>query len=344
MKRRVRTHSLVLPAVAALIGLAAAGFLGSPALAKTAAAPRNVSLPTISGTLRQGETLTATNGTWENSPTAFSYRWQRCGTDGTGCANIAAAVRRRYTLTAADVDHTMRVVVTATNADGQASATSRASGVVSADSGPRNTQRPTISGVPRVGEELTADPGTWTGGVSSFAYQWQRCDTVGSNCSDVTGANGRTYGVRAADVGRTLRVEVTARNEAGSTSSTSDRTAVVRSATSPPPPPPPPPSGNRRPTIALLNARLLGRKVYVRVRICDDSRKNVTIIERDSKPGVRSYTRRFATLTPPRPCGVYSRSWIPAPRFRTPGRFTVTLWARDKSGLQSAPVRRVFFR
>jgi hypothetical protein len=101
---------------------------------------------------------------------------------------------------------------------------------------------------------------------------------------------------------------------------------------------------NKRPTIAVLFSRLMGRKTYIRVRICDDSRKNVTIIERDSKPGRLSSVRRFTTLTPPRLCGVYSRTWIPAPRFRTAGRYTVSLWARDKSGLMSRPTHRTFIR
>src|SRR2546430_3920232 len=56
----------------------------------------------------------------------------------------------------------------------------------------------------------------------------------------------------------------------------------------------------------------------------------------------RSYTRRFATLVPPAPCAVYTRHWTPAPRFRGPGRFTITLRARDKSGLTSLPARRSF--
>ena len=47
---------------------------------------------------------------------------------------------------------------------------------------------------------------------------------------------------------------------------------------------------------------------------------------------------------PPRPCGVYTRHWLPALRFRGPGRYTVTLRARDKSGLTSLPARRTFNR
>ena len=79
------------------------------------------------------------------------------------------------------------------------------------------------------------------------------------------------------------------------------------------------------------------------MRVCDDSYKNLTIIARDSKPGVASHTRRFATLAPPRPCAALTRSWVPGPRFRH-GRYTVTVWARDKSGKTSRPARRTFSR
>jgi len=88
----------------------------------------------------------------------------------------------------------------------------------------------------------------------------------------------------------------------------------------------------------------LGAKVYARFRICDDSFKNLTIIETDSRPGKLSYTRRFATLAAPMPCGVYTRHWTPVARFRGPGRYTLTLRARDKSGLTSLPARRTFVR
>ena len=324
-------------AIVALAGTLLAGAIASSA---PAAAPVNSSQPTITGTPQQGKTLTASNGVWTNSPTSFAYQWQRCNADGSSCVNIAIATKKTYTLVAADVDHTIRVVVTATNADGHDAANSKPTAVISANTAPRNTTRPTISGTAQVGEPLTADPGKWTGGVRSFGYQWQRCTAAGLNCVDIDGADGKTYGVRTVDVGSTLRVKVKATNLAGSQEETSDRSDVVKSSTAPPPSTS---ARNHRPTIRIFSARFVGARLYVRFRVCDDSRKNLNIIERDSKRGVPSYTRRFATLVPPRPCASLRRNWLPAPRFRH-GRYVVTMTARDKSGLTSLPARRTFFR
>jgi hypothetical protein len=320
----------------ALIALVAAGFLASSA---RAAAPSNTTPPTISGTLEKGKTLTAQKGTWTNAPLSYFYRWQRCGADGTGCTNIDNAVLKTYTLKTADVDHTIRVVVTASNADGQTAANSQVTDVVSSNTAPINTARPTISGTAKSGEELTAANGTWTGGVRSYAYQWQRCDSGGAGCGDVAGATGKTYGVRSADVTHTLRVVVTAANLAEPASANSDTTAVVRPAVSPSPPP----AVNHRPTIAIISVRFVGARVYARFRVCDDSGRNLNIPERDSKRGVPAYRRTFRTLHPPRACAALTRSWLPAPRFRH-GRYTLTLWARDYAGLISRPASRTFFR
>ena len=119
--------------------------------------------------------------------------------------------REDVSVVAADRGHTLRVRVTAVNADGAVNARSAQTAVVGPNSGaPQNQTRPTISGETTVGELLTADPGTWSNAPTSYAYQWQRCDLDASVCFDVGGATNKAYGVRDADVGYRLAVVVTA--------------------------------------------------------------------------------------------------------------------------------------
>ena len=319
------------------LGAAAAVTLGVAEPA-TAAPPVNTAPPTVSGTAQVGQSLTAGDGTWSNTPTSFAYQWLRCNAGGNSCDNVANGTQSTYTLVGADSGNTMRVRVTATNADGSASAQSAQTAVVApatSSTAPRNTSPPTITGAPRVGVELTAGDGTWTANPTSFAYQWKRCDADVATCTNVVGANGKTYGVRLADLGYRLRVAVTARNARGSATANSAITALVAPTAT---------ITNRRPTLVIISVRFSGARVYARFRICDDSKKNVTILATDSRPGKVPQTRRFTTLVPPRPCGVYTRNWLPAARFRGPGRYTVTLRARDTSGLTSLPARRSFSR
>src|SRR6185436_12094237 len=117
-----------------------------------------------------------------------------------------------YTTTAADTGKGVRVVVTASNAAGNASASSDFASVNPA--APVPTTRPSISGTARDGDTLTADPGTWSGSQATFAYQWVRCDATGTSCVDIPGATQSTYTAQPEDVGARLRVRVTATNPA----------------------------------------------------------------------------------------------------------------------------------
>jgi glucose/arabinose dehydrogenase/PKD repeat protein len=95
---------------------------------------------------------------------------------------------------------------------------------------PANTSLPTISGTAQEGQTLTASTGSWSGTAPiTYAYQWRQCDAAGAACSNV-GTNSSTYALSSGDVGRTIRVVVTATNSAGSQSATSAQTAVVAAA------------------------------------------------------------------------------------------------------------------
>jgi predicted actin-binding protein len=109
------------------------------------------------------------------------------------------------------------------------------------DEGPATiTGAPSVVGVPKDDGTLTANPGTWNGtGPLNYSYQWQRCDAAGNNCQSIPGATGSSYTPSDSDVGSTIRVVVTATNDAGSSAPvTSAATAVTvpsaPSSTSPP--------------------------------------------------------------------------------------------------------------
>ncbi len=122
-----RQVSLIALIAASLLALAAAVGVGQAA---TQVAPVNTAPPTITGTTTVGQTLTASDGTWSNTPTTFAYQWLRCNGGGNSCASVANGTQKMYTLVGADAGHTMRVRVTATNADGSDSAQSAQSETV----------------------------------------------------------------------------------------------------------------------------------------------------------------------------------------------------------------------
>ena len=143
-----------------------------------------------------------------------------------GCTNISGAATNRYTLVAADQNYSVALKVTATNADGSASATSAQTAAVTQIPVPQNTSAPTVSGIAAVGKTLTTTNGSWNY-ASSYGYQWQRCDASGANCANISGATASTYTTVSADQGSTLRSVVTATNSSGSASANSVATSVI---------------------------------------------------------------------------------------------------------------------
>jgi P2-related tail formation protein len=190
-------------------------------------APVNSMAPAVSpATPQQGVLESSTNGTWSNSPTSYTYQWEDCNSSGGSCSNISGATSSSYTPTPTDVGHTLRLIVTATNAGGSGKATSGASNVV-VPPAPVNSTLPSVSGTTEEGQVLTASNGSWSNSPTSYSYQWARCNTSGESCANISGATSSSYTLAAGDVGHKLRVEVTATNAGGSGSATSEPTAVV---------------------------------------------------------------------------------------------------------------------
>ncbi len=193
-----------------------------------ALAPSNTSLPGISGTVRDGQTLTASTGVWEGTPPiTYTYQWQTCNSAGEDCANVSGATSSTYVLEHGDVGDTMRVVVRASNAGGSASATSEATGVVTA-APPSNTAAPVISGMVREEQTLSVSTGSWSGTLPfSYTYQWESCNEGGGECGNIAGATGGSYTLGSGNLETTLRVVVTATNGASSAPATSAASAAI---------------------------------------------------------------------------------------------------------------------
>jgi hypothetical protein len=145
----MRNNRLLIFATLGALALAASfavTVVGSGSAA-TQAAPVNTAPPTISGTVRVGETLTANNGTWtSDSPITFAYQWQRCDQNGGSCAAIGGANEKTYDLKNPDQGNTLRVRVTATNRDGSTARTTTPTAVVGERAAPTPTGCPTGNG------------------------------------------------------------------------------------------------------------------------------------------------------------------------------------------------------
>lgn len=74
--------------------------------------PVNTALPEISGDATVGEILTASHGTWTNTPTSYAYQWLNNG------STIGGATSATYILQAGDQGDDIGIRVTATNAVG----------------------------------------------------------------------------------------------------------------------------------------------------------------------------------------------------------------------------------
>jgi hypothetical protein len=219
-----------LPAVAGLVlGIAVVAVVATSAAARSAAVPGNTGQPEITGTPRVGQTLATSNGLWSNAPTSYRYRWLRCvNLQDQNCVAISGATARTYRLTGAENGKAVAALVRACNASGCGGfVNTKPFGPIAANVVPQAVAAPTIAGKPVAGEPLSAATGTWTGWPDSYAYQWVQCDSTGAACNAIAGATGQVFTARNEDVGKTIRVQVTARNPRGSNTATSAQTDLI---------------------------------------------------------------------------------------------------------------------
>ena len=177
-------------------------------------------VPTISGTVQVGETLTAdTTGIADAdglTNATYSYQWLGDDTD------IAGATSSTYTLAETNEGQTIKVrVIVTDDAENETTLTSAATDEVSfavqqQTANNPATGGPTISGTAQVGEMLTAD----TSGITdddglvnpTYSYQWVAND--GGTDADISGERDASYTLVADDVGKTIKLRVSFTDDA----------------------------------------------------------------------------------------------------------------------------------
>ena len=162
--------------------------------------------PTISGTAQVDETLTADTTGVEDADglinVSYSYQWMADGVD------IQDATSSTYKLVFPDQGKTIKVRVTFTDdRDNTETLTSEATGAVAAAPNRDATGAPTITGMPHVGQTLTADTSNIADqdGLAnvSYSYQWI------AGGSDIDGATGSSYELTFSEQRQTIQVRVT---------------------------------------------------------------------------------------------------------------------------------------
>lgn len=177
----------------------------------------NSAKPAITGTLKVGNVLTATKGTWAAVPAplpVYTYSWWR---DGSAIDGATAAT---YTLTPDDLAATITVRVQAAKA-GYATTTVESNATAAIGTGVlAPAPVPTVTGTAKVGATLTAVPGTWAAS-STLSYQWF------AGTTPIVDATTATLPLTADTFGKKITVAVTGTKPGLSATKTSLPTAAV---------------------------------------------------------------------------------------------------------------------
>ena len=218
----------------------------APTAAESNTAPTGA--PTISGTPQVGQTLTADTSAigdpdgLEN--VSYRYQWISSKTvidDVTGTSNILTsdvpgATNSTYTLAPADEGFTFQVKVSFTDdADYVESLTSEATVAVAPPPNTEPTGLPAATGTPQVGETLAADTSSIddADGLTkvSYSYQWIRSDNGAD--TDIAGETDSTYTLVLADLGKTIKVQVSFTDDADNDETLTSEATVAVAATVP---------------------------------------------------------------------------------------------------------------
>lgn len=170
--------------------------------------------PTLSGTARVGQELTATAGTWKPSSTKLAYTWLRDG------APIAGATASTYTLAAEDLGAKVSVTVTGSKS-GYTSVSATSSATAAVKIGRFSPPVPVVSGRANVLATLTVDPGVWVPSDATLTLQWLR-DGV-----EIEGATGAAYKLVADDLDASVSVRVTGAKEGFTSAAVTSAPVVV---------------------------------------------------------------------------------------------------------------------
>jgi hypothetical protein len=185
--------------------------------------------PLVTGPAMVGKTMTASDGVFVGLPEPrLSRAWYRCNVEQAemspltkDCVAIKGATGGLYQLVAADLGKYIAFGVTATNAYGDTVAYGVVPGkVVSA---PVMSKPATFTGSAKSGKTLTSSLGSWSGTAKIvYKYTWMRCTasykastSKGAKCSAISGASKATYKLASGDVGKYVRLVVTATNDYG---------------------------------------------------------------------------------------------------------------------------------
>ncbi|MEO6470859.1 MAG: CHAP domain-containing protein, partial [Aeromicrobium sp.] len=158
----------------------------------------NTAAPTISGTPKVGETLTLNGGTWTPDNLTYAYQWLRDG------VALGGATQTTYALTPEDSGKTIAVRVTGSKVGFTNLVRTTASTVAVGVGTLTNSEKPSITGAPKVGSTLTAADGVWAPGGATYHYQWFAGGTA------VSGATAKTFIPASAQLNKTMTVRVTA--------------------------------------------------------------------------------------------------------------------------------------